>query len=435
MLNKAPASSRGFFEILTMQNHDNKQFLHSENGLIRRRTWAEIDLEAAKYNFEQIRNRVGQHKICCVIKANAYGHGAVMLGRLYEKCGASFFAVSNIEEALQLRLGGIQKPILILGYSPAECARIISKNNISQAVFSEEYASQLANEARKAGVNVKIHIKVDTGMGRIGFISKDEKRTQLEQIINACLQGSLIPEGIFTHFSSADMANGQEETERQLDRFLWIIEQLKKRGIGPLICHCANSAAGLALPESRLDMVRAGIILYGMPPSDEFEMPISLKPVMRMKSVISHIKEIQKGDTISYGQTFVAKDNMIVATIPIGYADGLSRAAGNGNYSICVGGQEAVILGRVCMDQMMVDVTGILCHVGDEVEIFGSQPGHTANDLAKRLNTISYEVLCDVGARVPRFYYEEQKCIACHDTVFSQDLSCDREKEREGGTE
>ena len=389
-----------------------------------RRTWAEIDLSAAEENFRLIRGAMRpQTALCCVIKADAYGHGAVQLAQLYEKLGADWFAVSNIEEAVQLRRSGIGKPVLILGYTPPACAGELAEMNISQCVYSEEYGTALEACAAEENVTVKIHLKMDTGMGRIGFRCRREEASdsdELSEALKLCRMPHLEPEGIFTHFAVADEGEGGEEyTRRQYACFCRAIRTLEEGGIRFRLRHCSNSAAILDYPEFQLDMVRAGVILYGLQPSGALRRPLPLRPVMSVKSVISHLKTLEPGDAVSYGCTFTAKQRLRAATVPIGYADGFWRENA-GKTCICVQGRPVRILGRVCMDQLMVDVTGIEgLSVGDEVTVFGSAPAQTVEQIAANCGTIGYEILCALGARVPRVYLRNGKICYIRDNNLS----------------
>ena len=371
-----------------------------------RRTWAEIDLDAVQHNFQEIKGylRPGV-KVCCVIKADGYGHGAVALAREYEKLGADWFAVSNLEEALELRRAGIRLPVLILGYTPPACAGELAKNSISQAVLGPEYARELSRAAMELHVSVRIHIKVDTGMSRIGFFYQQPERDEgsLGEMEKACRLPGLVPEGIFTHFAVADEGEeGEVYTRRQFENFREAIRCLEERGISFSIRHCANSASIGEYPEFQLDMVRPGIILYGLMPSGKLRKPMDLKPVMTLKSVLSLVKWIEPGTAVSYGCTYRAEKPLVIGTIPAGYADGYRRTL-SGRACVLVGGKRAPILGRVCMDQMMVDLTDIpQAKTGDEVTLFGeSLP---VDELAGMENTINYELVCDVNRRVPRVY-------------------------------
>ena len=393
-------------------------------SLLRRRTWAQIDLDRAEKNYRLIRASVDpKTKLCCVVKANAYGHSAVELSRLYESLGADYFAVSNIEEALQLRRGGIGKPILILGYTPPECAAVLSHEDIRQCVYSAEYGDMLADCAEKDGVCVKIHIKIDSGMGRIGFACLGENRRELVAALAVCRRKSLISEGIFTHFASADEnRGGKEYTETQFERFTEAVAFLEKNGVHFAVRHCSNSAAVLDYPRFALDMVRAGIVLYGLSPSGEMAHTLPLSHVMTLYSVIAHIKTVLPGDKISYGRTYEAKEKRRIATVPIGYADGFWRKCGNGTYSLCVNGAPCPVVGRVCMDQLMIDVTDVPCRVGDTVTVFGNDAPFTPEDIAAAADTIGYEIICAVGERVPRVFLRGGKIESIRDNVYDEDI-------------
>ncbi len=387
---------------------------------LKRRCWAEINLDNAKFNYNQIKSHI-KCKLCCVVKANAYGHGAIKLAKLYQSLGADYLAVSNIEEALQLRRAQIHTPILILGYTPCGCAKILAENDITQCVYSYDYGIKLSEAASAEKATVKIHIKVDTGMGRIGFLSRDEGFDEIKQVLELCSQESLDIEGIFTHFATADEGeDGKEFTHNQLRNFTRAVKLLEERGMKFKIKHCANSAGIFDFPEAHLDMVRAGIVLYGLNPSEKVKNAPRLKPVMSLHSVISHIKTLTPEQTVSYGRKYISTEAKRIATIPIGYADGFWRMNGEERYSISVNGSPAPIVGRVCMDQMMVDVTGIDCKTEDEVLIFAEDPPFTADNIASINDTINYEVVCAVGHRVPRAFTENGKIIAWEDGIFNE---------------
>ncbi len=382
------------------------------------RAWAEIDLDSAAYNFGQVKS-VTQSKICCVIKANAYGHGAVQLAKLYQTLGADCLAVSNIEEALQLRKNRITLPILILGYSSPRCAKLLAEHRITQCVFSHEYGTELERAAADARVTVKIHIKIDTGMGRIGFLCRHGADNELSLAAEVCRQPHLDAEGIFMHFAAADEGEGGEAyTKEQLALFIHAVDTLAADGVTFKIRHCANSAAIFDHPECHLDMVRAGIVLYGLSPSGSMRRLPELRPVMSLRSVISHIKTLRAGESVSYGRTYTALTDMRVATVPIGYADGFNRIGGQSGYCLCINGKAAPILGRVCMDQLMADVTDIDCRVGDEILVFGKKSPFTAQAMAEFNDTINYEVVCDVGKRVPRLFVKDGKILEWKDDIL-----------------
>ena len=391
---------------------------------IRRRTWAEIDLDRAKLNYMSVREAVGERvKICCVIKANAYGHGAVKMAAFYEEMGADYLAVSNIEEALQLREKNIKTPILILGYTPEECAGVLALYGITQTVYSHSYDKKLARVAEELGVKVKIHIKIDTGMGRIGFLCRGGENDELAEAAEICREKSLIPEGIFTHLAVADEnTDGDEFTAAQLQAFNRAVQRLKEKGIAFEIRHAANSAAIFDHPECHLDMVRAGIVLYGLKPSEKMRSLPRLYPVMSLKSVISHIKEVQTGQTVSYGRTFFANRNTTAATVPIGYADGLWRVNGAHDSYMLVNGKYAPIIGRICMDQLMLDVSETDCGVGDVVTVFGADSICSADAIARRNGTINYEIVCAIGERVPRAFIKDGIIENWQDSIYKEDL-------------
>lgn len=380
-----------------------------------KRTWAEISLNAIEHNYNVIRNKVADGtKVCCVIKADGYGHGAVELSQIYEKLGADFFAVSNIDEGIEIRKGGSKLPIVILGYTPVSEAKNLAAYNISQAVFSLEYAKELSEKCVEEDCICKMHIKVDSGMSRIGFMCQEFPRDEysVEEICEACCLPNLEVEGLFTHFCVSDEdAEGREFTNKQYENFIHVRDSLKKRGVDISVVHCSNSGAIEDYPETCCDMVRAGIILYGLAPSPKLADRLDLVPAMTLKTVVAFVKEVQKGATISYGRTFTADRKMKIATVPIGYADGFIRQNAKDGY-MTVNGKKAKIVGRICMDQTMLDVTDIEnVKTGDEVVVFGTgENGEpTADSLAENTGTINYETVCLVGKRVPRIYIKDGK--------------------------
>ena len=382
-----------------------------------KRTWAQVNLDAIKNNYMEIRNIVRpETKIMCVVKADAYGHGAAILSKEYEKLGADWLAVSNIEEAVQIRRYGVKLPILILGYTPVNMVKELSYYDISQAVFSLDYARELSDQALNNNVLVKIHIKLDTGMGRIGFSIQDIERDKnvvntIEKIFD--FKGIKV-EGMFTHFAVSDEpGNGVENTKTQYNNFIFVANELKKRGKEIPLKHCGNSAAILNYPEMNLDMVRAGIILYGLFPSDFVNHELRLQPSLEFKTVVSMIKEVPKGTSISYGRTYITNKTTKVATVPVGYADGYLRAFSN-KASMLINGKRVPVIGRVCMDQLMLDVTNIPdIKTGDEVTIFGQdgESNISINELANLAGTINYEIMCMISKRVPRVYIKENRVV------------------------
>lgn len=379
-----------------------------ELNAYQKRTWAEIDLDALKHNFFEAKRRAKAGvRICCVIKANAYGHGALKLAELYANLGADAFAVSNIEEAIELRAGGVTLPILILGYTAPDCAELLSKNGIEQCVYSLEYAKALSACATAAGVTVRAHIKIDTGMGRLGFLCRSDK-CELEEALAACRLPAILPIGIFAHFAHSDGGDvGEEFTRGQAENFSRAVDFLESNGISFEVKHASNSAAIFDYPEYGFNMVRAGISLYGEPPSRVLRNPPDLRTTMTLRSVIVNLKTLYPGESVGYGRTFVAEKEMRVATVPIGYADGFFRSASGGRVALTVCGKPAPILGRVCMDQTMIDVSGIDgAEIGTPVSIFGKDALMSATDMADALGTISYEIFTSVARRVPRVYVE-----------------------------
>lgn len=366
------------------------------------RTWAEIDLTALLHNFKIIKELSGDSRIMAVVKANAYGHNVAEIAPSLQKNGVDFFAVSNIDEALQLREIGITVPILILGYTPIGYEKQLYDNDISQCVYSYEYAKALSENAVRLGIKIKVHIKLDTGMSRLGFNCRSDELTEIDDAVNAAgLEGFLF-EGVFTHFAVSDRSQEEEDgfTNAQFARFTAAQAKFKAADIEPKIYHCCNSAALVLDADKRLDYCRPGIILYGLNPSDAKELKRDFIPVMTLKSVVSMVKEIAEGDTVSYGRTFTAKEKMRIATVTAGYADGYPRALSGKGY-VLINGKKAPIIGRVCMDQLSVDVSDIPdVKMGDEVILFGKDL--PCDEVAKLSNTINYEIVCGVSPRVPR---------------------------------
>ncbi|MBQ6847805.1 MAG: alanine racemase [Clostridia bacterium] len=366
------------------------------------RTWAEIDLKALENNLKTVKNTAENSKIMAVIKANAYGHSVELVAPALEKVGVDFFAVSNISEALQLRDLNIKTPILILGYTPVLAVKKLADNNISQCVYSSDYAKSLSDEAVKNNVELKIHIKLDTGMSRLGFDCRSEEITGIDEAVTSAMLPNFSLEGIFTHFAESDRTPLEDDgfTDRQFARFKTGVKRLKESGLKPKIVHCCNSAATLLDSDKRLDLIRAGIVLYGLSPNPALELKQRLDPVMTLKSVVSMVKTIKKGDSVNYGRTFTAEKDTKIATVAAGYADGYPRALSNKAY-VLISGKKAPIVGRVCMDQLSVDVSEISdTKIGDEVILFGKEL--SVDSLAEICGTINYEIICNISPRVPR---------------------------------
>ncbi len=384
------------------------KIINGEIDPLHLRLYAEVELSAAKNNFIAIKKHLSRDtKLCCVVKANAYGHGSTMLSRLYEEWGADFFAVSNIEEGLQIRKAGVKAPILILGYTHPALAGTLAKEKLTQTVYSTEYASMLSSSAVEKSVDVEIHIKLDTGMGRIGFrCIGHEDNFETDEIIKACRLPRLIPKGIFSHLAQADEGkDGEEYTKAQFNAFMREIELLKEAGISFETRHIANSAALTDYPFLSLDMVRAGIVLYGLYPSKKIKNDLGILPLMSLKSTVSNVKVAKEGDRISYGGEYICPRDTVLATVPIGYADGFFRSNYKNGGSFIINGHNCPIVGRVCMDQTMVLCEGFIPKIGDPVTVFGTGE-LTADVLAKRDSTINYEIISDIGIRVPRVYTE-----------------------------
>lgn len=374
-----------------------------------RRTWLEIDLDAVRSNYSAIREVTSPSaRIMAVVKADAYGHGVEHIVRELTDCSCDWFAVSNLEEAMQVRSVNSSCSVLILGYTPPEYAETLALNNITQTVFDEDYAVKLSEFAQKSGVQVTVHIKADTGMSRLGFVYHDseEDYRAVDSIVRVCSLPALYPEGIFTHFSCADDPEGEVFTRLQYDLFLHLLGQLKGKGVEFAIRHCCNSAATLLYPEMHLDMVRPGIILYGLHPSSLTENTVSLTPALQMKTVVSMVKKVEDGTPVSYGRKFSCPGERVIATVPIGYADGYPRSL-SGNTTMLVCGRQVPVVGNICMDQCMLDVTGIDgVHEDTTVTVFGKDGNEciSVDSLAEKHHTINYEIICGINKRVPRVY-------------------------------
>ncbi len=385
---------------------------------ILKRTWAEVDLDALRHNYRLIRQTVDA-KTCiyAVIKADAYGHGAVKVARTFLEEGATRFAVSNVEEAAQLRKAGIACPILLLSYTPPEEVQRLAALDITQTVVSAAHAKALNAAAQQAGVVLKVHLKVDTGMSRVGFVHQTDadRATAAKEVYDAARFPYLEAEGIFTHFAVADEQD-VTATKEQFARFMQTIEDVAALGVHFAVRHCCNSAGTMRFSEMHLDAVRPGIILYGLAPDSSWMNDFwPLRPVMQLKTAISMIKTVPAGTPFSYGSTFTAKQEMQVATVPIGYADGYSRLMAGKAYML-VNGKQAPVIGRVCMDQCMLDVTGLDVSVGDTVTVFGD--GLPTEEYADFIGTIHYESVCAVGKRVPRVYIQNGKAVDCENMIL-----------------
>ena len=374
------------------------------------RTWAEIDLDALKYNFNEVKSKTTS-PVMAIIKADAYGHGVNMVADTLLKEGAAWFGVATADEAIELRNLGYTTPILILGVIFPEEYHSIIERDVSFALSSYLDAAEIQNVAKAMGKKALLHIKVDTGMGRLGFAVNEKS---VEEILKISKMDYLEIQGIFSHMSKADEAD-KTYANGQFEKFTAICRALEDKGVALPIKHLANSASIATLPHTHFDMVRSGIVNYGLKPSEDVgEEHIRLKPVMTLKSKITHIKTVEEDLPISYGGNFVAKKGSKIATVAIGYADGLSRVL-SGKIKFLVKGHYAPVVGNICMDQCMIDITDFDdINTHDEVIIFGSDGNNTisVDSVALLLGTINYEVVCSVARRVPRAYIQNSKVIA-----------------------
>jgi len=374
------------------------------------RAWAEIDLDAIAHNVREIKKLTGEKaEMMGVVKADAYGHGVREVVRTLLDNGVAQLAVSMLDEAIQIRNMGIAVPILILGYTDPIRAEELILNDVTQTVFSLELAQALSSASVRLGKKVRIHVKVDTGMTRIGFMPGCDAVRSIMEISR--LPG-LVLEGIFTHFASADERE-KDYTQMQYDRFLGLCTELSRAGIEIPVKHVCNSGGIMQYPEMHLDMVRPGVILYGLYPSQDVDREkLRLKPAMTLKANVIMVKDVEPDTCISYGRIFRTSRRSKIATIPIGYADGYTRLLSNKGRML-VNGEFAPVVGRICMDQCMIDVTDLKkdVHVGDEAVIFGDQNGSSisVDEIAAYIGTINYELVCIIGKRIPRVYLKDGK--------------------------
>ena len=381
----------------------------------RLRVCAHINLDAVSRNVRSISGALGEDAsegmVYAVIKADAYGHGALPIVHHLqrEKCIGGF-AVATFEEAMELYEDGIRSPILILGYTFADTYRDVVRCGIRPTIFTREMAEEYDRAARLENKRVHCHIKIDTGMGRIGFQVSEESANVIHAVFEE--NDSLVSEGIFTHFARADEAD-KSATDEQYRQFVQMVGWLADRGIHFPVVHASNSAAIMEYPKARFDKVRAVIILYGLLPSDEVDKSFALSPVMSLTSHIVHIKDVEAGTPISYGGTYRAEGRRRIATIPVGYGDGYCRGLSNKG-SVLIRGRRAPIVGRVCMDQFMVDITEIPeARLLDEVILIGSDGGEqiTLEELGELSGRFNYEFACDLGNRIPRLYYRDGELV------------------------
>ncbi len=379
------------------------------------RVYAEINLDAMCSNVSQAIERMKPAKLMAIIKTDAYGHGAVRSAKALDEIGVYAFGVATPGEALELRRAGIKNPILILGYVFEEYFDRMIENDIDLAVFDLNTAKLLNSHAEKLGKKARVQIKADTGMGRIGFQPCDESAEVIKEI--AALKNIEI-DGMFTHFACAD-SKDKASVNRQIERFTNFVAKVKSEGVSLPIVHCYNSASIVDFDKPLFDMVRCGIITYGLEPSDEVSKTnIKLQKVMSIKSHVAYVKKVGAGFTVSYGSTYVTDKETEIATIPVGYGDGYPRTLSNKG-RVLIGGHFAKIIGRVCMDQFMVDVTGLGVNRGDEVILMGSDGENsiTAEEIGNLSGRFNYELVCDINKRVPRVYIKNGEIIAVDDAL------------------
>ncbi|NTV91322.1 MAG: alanine racemase [Clostridiales bacterium] len=374
------------------------------------RAWAEIDLDAIAHNAREIRRITNKRAdIMGCVKADAYGHGVAQTVKTMLDNGVTRLAVSMLDEAIQLRKLGVEVPILILSYTDPSRAREIIENEVTQTVFSHDLAEALSAAAVELGRDIRIHVKIDTGMTRVGFMPG---YSAVKNVLEIARLPGIIIEGLFTHFASADEKD-RSYTLMQFEKFMSICSELGRVGVHIPVRHVCNSAGIIEYPEMHLDMVRPGIILYGIYPSDEVDSRrIDLKPAMTLTASVTLVKDVEKDTCISYGRIFTTGRQSRIATLPIGYADGYTRLLSNKG-EVLINGERAPIVGRICMDQCMADVTDLKSEVrvGDEAVLFGRQGACEikVDELAALIGTIPYELVCLIGKRVPRVYLQGGK--------------------------
>lgn len=386
------------------------------DDVLRGSDWLEINLDNIEYNLQGIKNKLPEDvKICMVIKANAYGHGAVELASLYQKLGVDFLAVARTREAIELRHNKINLPILNLGYTNPVSIEDSIKNDISMTIFRYNFAKEINETAKRLGKCAKVHIKLDTGMSRLGYVVLadriDEIKLEIQKINNL---EYIDIEGIYTHFATADAENKEFEN-LQIQRFSEMINSLENIGIKPKYIHCSNSAEILDT-EEKYNMVRVGIIQYGIYPSDEVSREIDLKPVMSFKTKVSNVKVLNPGTSISYGRTYFTTVIEKIVSIAVGYADGFLR--GRRNPYVYIHGEKCPVVGKICMDQCMVRVPMKMdVRINDDVLIFGEELV-TVGDIARDCDTIEYEIMCRIDRRVQRVYTRDDEIVKITDYLI-----------------
>lgn len=379
-----------------------------------RPVWAEINLDHLAHNMREVRRLTKPEALCtAVIKADGYGHGALEIGKILLENGADRFAVATLNEAIQLKKRFPQTEVLILGYTPNHLLECVLEHQLTQTFYTLEQVAFYSKIAERRQVEAKIHIKIDTGMHRIGMSASLETA---EEILQMSKMPKIIIEGIYTHFATADDTD-KRYTTKQVGKFNELLAQLEDLGVNIPIKHVSNSAAIIDLPDLNYNMVRAGIMLYGLYPSNEvIKENVELKQVMSLRAMVSHVKTLEAGEGISYGLTYTTKEQEQIASIPLGYADGFTRMF-SGKAKAILGGQLADIVGRICMDQCMINATGIPCAQGDVVTLFGEADGQsiTIDQVAAYIGTINYEIVCMIDKRVPRVYISQGEIVKVKD--------------------
>lgn len=380
------------------------------------RAWAEINLDAITNNIKQIRKITSpDSKIMAIVKADAYGHGFFEVASALADNGADFFGVATVDEAIQLRNAGFSNPVLILGVIFRDDLEKIISNDIMPVVFGYRFAKSISDTAVRLNKKAKIHIKLDTGMSRIGYVcsGSDSRERILDSICEIAKLPNIEIDGIFSHFAKADETE-RDYTKIQFERFNDIVSELENRGVHIPIKHICNSAGIIQYPEYHMDMVRSGIITYGLAPSSDVSVEgLGFEPAMQLKSVVTNLKRIKIDTPVSYGGKYIASPGTRIATVAIGYADGYSRIL-SGKAQVLINGKKANVIGNICMDQMMVDVTEIEdIKIGDEVILFGKSGNNiiTVESVAELMGTINYETICVIGKRVPRVYIQGDKTV------------------------
>lgn len=382
-----------------------------------RPVWVEINLDNLAHNIREVRRVTNKNsKVTAVIKADGYGHGAVAIAETLLENGADRFAVATLSEAVQLKTFFPNIETMVLGYTPENLTEYIIKYNIIQTIYTLDQAKEFSRVAVSLDKKIVVHIKLDTGMNRLGMVYSDET---IDTILEISKLDGLVIEGIFTHFATADEID-KEYTKEQVEKYKYIVNNLEQRGLNIPIKHVSNSAAIIDLPEFNFDMVRAGIMLYGLYPSKNVNHEtVNLKEVMCLKAKISQVKKLNAGSGVSYGLKYKCDKESLVATLPIGYADGYTRML-SGKAKVMVNGLITPVIGNICMDQCIIDVTSFDVKIGDEVVLFGGNnaKGISIDSVAELLNTINYEIVCMVDKRVPRLYIKDNKEVYFKDYVL-----------------